>query len=63
MRIHFETSMQVILKHKHCAKPSIRTLPMASTLWAQNSIPGKNPHTCVPFLVDIEHTQSPEIAH
>lgn len=36
---------------------------MASTLWAQNSIPGKNPHASVPFLVNIEHTQSPEMAH
>lgn len=34
---------------------------MASTLWAQNSNPGKNPHASVPFLVNIERTQSPEM--
>lgn len=57
------TSIQVDLKHKHRMEPKRMNLPMASTLWARNSIPGKNPHSFVPFLANIEHTQSPTMKY
>jgi len=40
-------------------KAEVHKLPMASALWALNSTLDMIPHTFVPFLASIGHTQSP----
>ena len=49
--------------HKYTAYTGIKALPMASTLLAQSSILGKDPHTFAPFAVNTGHTQWPAKEH